>query len=130
VALRISREVRREVLGPVLSRFGSVAMITLVGWICREYSSLVWRCMVRRLFQSCSPNFRGTFFWRALLTALDASRMLVAMALSWCRDGRRSNSSPGMLLASLRMRKVGSLSGLDSSASYGKWLNWDSRRYT
>ena len=32
VALRISREVRREVLGPDLSPFGSLAMITLVGW--------------------------------------------------------------------------------------------------
>ena len=35
VALRVSREVRREILGPCLSPFGSLAMITLVGWICR-----------------------------------------------------------------------------------------------
>jgi hypothetical protein len=34
VALRVSREVRRDVLGPGLSLFGNVAMITLVGWIC------------------------------------------------------------------------------------------------
>ena len=34
VALRVSREVRREVLGPGLSPFGNLAMITLVGWIC------------------------------------------------------------------------------------------------
>ena len=53
----------------------------------------------------------------------------MAMALSWCRGGRRSNSSPGMLLASLRMRRVGSLSGLDYSAFCGEWLNWDSRRW-
>ena len=33
--LRVSREVRREVLGPGLSPFGNLAMITLVGWICR-----------------------------------------------------------------------------------------------
>ena len=33
VALRIFREVRREVLGPGLSPFGSLAMITLVGWV-------------------------------------------------------------------------------------------------
>ena len=33
VDLRISREVRREVLGPGLSPFGNLAMITLVGWI-------------------------------------------------------------------------------------------------
>ena len=31
VALRVSREVPREVLGPGLSPFGSMAMITLVG---------------------------------------------------------------------------------------------------
>ena len=36
VALRVSREVRREVLGPDLSPFGSLAMITPVGWICSE----------------------------------------------------------------------------------------------
>ena len=36
VALRVSREVRREVLGPGLSPFDNLAMITLVGWICSE----------------------------------------------------------------------------------------------
>ncbi len=35
VAPRVSREVRREVLGPGLSPFGNLAMITLVGWMCR-----------------------------------------------------------------------------------------------
>ena len=35
VALRVSREVRRAVLGPVLSPFGSRAMITFVGETCR-----------------------------------------------------------------------------------------------
>ena len=45
---------------------------------------------------------------------------LVVMALSWWRNGRPSYSSPGMWLASLRMRSVGSLSGLDSSASRGQ----------
>ena len=34
VALRVSREVRREVLGLGLSPFGNMTMITLVGWIC------------------------------------------------------------------------------------------------
>ena len=33
VALRVSREVQREVLGPGLSPFGSLAMMALVGWI-------------------------------------------------------------------------------------------------
>jgi hypothetical protein len=33
VALRESREVWREVLGPVLSPLGSLAMMTLVGWM-------------------------------------------------------------------------------------------------
>jgi len=35
VALRISREVRREIFGPDLSPFGNLSMITLVGWIYR-----------------------------------------------------------------------------------------------
>ena len=35
VALRVSREVRRAVFGPVLSAFGSLAMITFVGEMCR-----------------------------------------------------------------------------------------------
>ncbi len=34
VTLRISREVWREVLGPGLSPFGSLVMITLVGRVC------------------------------------------------------------------------------------------------
>ena len=35
VALRVYREVQREVLGPSLSPFGNLAVITLVGWMCR-----------------------------------------------------------------------------------------------
>ena len=35
VALRMSKEVRRAVLGPVLSPFGSLAMSTFVGGMCR-----------------------------------------------------------------------------------------------
>ena len=35
VALRVFREVQREILGPGLSPIGNLAMITLVGWMCR-----------------------------------------------------------------------------------------------
>ena len=35
VALKVSREVRRAVLGPVLSPFGSLATNTTVGEMCR-----------------------------------------------------------------------------------------------
>jgi hypothetical protein len=56
VALRVSREVRREILGHVLSPFGILDIITLVFWICRVYYSSVWRCIVRRLFQICIPS--------------------------------------------------------------------------
>ena len=35
VALRVSKEVRRAFLGPVLSPFGSLAMSTFVGGMCR-----------------------------------------------------------------------------------------------
>jgi len=34
VALSVYKEVRSEVLGPGLSPFGNLAMITVVGWIC------------------------------------------------------------------------------------------------
>ena len=36
VALRVYREVQREVLGPDLSPFGSLATIALLGWIWSE----------------------------------------------------------------------------------------------
>ena len=36
VALRVSREVRRKVLGPGLSPFGSLVMMTLVCWTYSE----------------------------------------------------------------------------------------------
>jgi len=35
VALSVSMDVRREALRPGLSPFGNLAMITLVGWMCR-----------------------------------------------------------------------------------------------
>ena len=35
VALRVSREVRRAVLGPILSPFGGLAMSKVVGELCR-----------------------------------------------------------------------------------------------
>ncbi len=35
VALRVSREDRREALGPGFSPFGKLDTITQVGWICR-----------------------------------------------------------------------------------------------
>jgi len=44
-------EARRAALGPVLSPFGSLAMITFVDGMCRVSCSLVWCCFVRRLFQ-------------------------------------------------------------------------------
>ena len=56
VALRVSREVRRGVLGPDLSPVGSQTMMTLVGWIWSVKSSLEWLCIVIRLFLLCSPN--------------------------------------------------------------------------
>ena len=50
VTLRVSREVRRVVLGPVLSQCGSLAMSTFVGEMCRVYCSFVWCCIVMSLF--------------------------------------------------------------------------------
>jgi hypothetical protein len=155
VALRVSKEVRRAVLGLVLSPFGNLAMSTFVGGMCRVYCYFVWCCFVMRLFQLFRPSsHRGAkclsilseycmglhccwtilscsfvpirhstevrFAWRVMSTSFDASRMLVVMSLFWWRGGRRSNSSPGMWLASLKMRSVGSLREYDSSASRGQ----------
>ena len=80
-------------------------------------------------FVPLCPCFETRFALRVLSTSIDTSRMLLVMSLSWWRGGTRSYSSPGMWLVSLRMRSVGSLRGLDSSASRGQWLNWDRRRW-
>ena len=50
VALSGSREVRRAVLGPVLSPLGSLAMSAIVGEMCRVYCSFVWCCILMRVF--------------------------------------------------------------------------------
>ena len=88
-----------------------------------------------RIIFSCSfvpicPCIETRLAWRLLSTSADASLMLVVMSLSWWRGGRQSYSSPGMWLASLRMRSVGSLMVLDSIASRGQWLNCDRRLWT
>ena len=49
--------------------------------------------------------------------------MVVAMALSHVRGGRISRWRFVMVLARRSTLSVGSLSGLDSSASIGQWLN-------
>jgi hypothetical protein len=81
-------------------------------------NSFLWYCIglyCCRTILSCSfvaicPCSVVRFAWRALSTVLDASRMLMVTSLSWWSGGMRSYSSPGMLLACLRMRSVGSLS--------------------
>ena len=50
VALSVSREVRRAVLGPVLSPLGSLPMSASVGEMWRVYCSFVWCCIVMRVF--------------------------------------------------------------------------------
>ena len=52
------------------------------------------------------------------------------IGLSCWRGGRRSYTSPGIAEASLRMRSVWSLRGVDSNVSCGEWVYWDSRRWT
>ena len=56
VALRVSRDVRRAVLGPVLSPLGSLAMSAFLGEMCRVYCCFVRCCIVMRLFQLVSPS--------------------------------------------------------------------------
>jgi len=88
-----------------------------------------------RTILSCSfvpicPCIETRLAWRVMSTSIDAFLILVVMALSWWRGGSPSYSSPCMWLASLRMLSVWSLSGLDSSASRGQWLNYDRGRWT
>jgi hypothetical protein len=55
--------------------------------------------------------------------ACEASLMVVEMALSLVRGGRLSKCRFVMALARRSTLSVGNLSGLDSSASVGQWLN-------
>ena len=87
------------------------------------------RAILSSSFVPICPCIEARLVWRNLSTSIEAFLMLVVMSLSWWRGARPSNSSPGMWLASLRMRSVGSLSDLDSSASHGQWLNCDRRRW-
>ena len=59
----------------------------------------------------------------------DASGNVIVMVDGEVVD-RQLYSSPDMWLTSLRMQSVGSLRGLDSSASRGQCLNCDRRRWT
>ena len=81
-------------------------------------------------FVSICPYIETRLAWRVLSTSIEASLMLVVMSLSWWTCIRQSYYSPGMWLASLRMRSVGSLRGLDSSASRDQCLNCDRSRWT
>ncbi len=56
VALRVSREVRRAVLGHVLSPFVSLSMSTFVAGMCRVYCCFVLCCIVMSLFMLFSPS--------------------------------------------------------------------------
>jgi hypothetical protein len=62
-------------------------------------------------FVPICPCIEARWAWRVLSTSVDASLMIVVMALSWRRGGRPSNSSHGMRFASLRMRSVGNWVG-------------------
>ena len=53
--------------------------------------------------------------------ARGATRRLVAISFSRYSGGRFSRARPLIELASLKVRSVGSLSGLDSRASVGQW---------
>ena len=56
MARRVSREVRRAVLGPVLSLLGSLAMNAFVGEMWRVYCSFVWCRIVMSVVQFFIPN--------------------------------------------------------------------------
>ena len=69
-------------------------------------------------------------FWCWLSSmACEACLMDVAIALSLVRGGRFSRDRFVIVLARRSTLSVGSLSGLDSRASFGQWLNCDRRRW-
>ena len=61
--------------------------------------------------------------------ACEASHMDVAIALSLVRGERLSRDRFVIVLARRSTLSAGSLSGLDSRASFGQWLNCDRRRW-
>ncbi len=72
MALRVSNEVRIEIMGPRLSALGSLAKMTLVGWMWSVLSSLGWRFIVMCLCRLCSPNSQSgarclsSFLWHCI----------------------------------------------------------------
>ena len=87
------------------------------------------RIILSSSFEPSCPCMEARLVCRILSTSVEASLMLVAISFSRRRGGRPSNSSPGMLLASRKMRSLGSLRGLDSNASNGQWLYCDRSRW-
>ena len=76
------------------------------------------------------------FSIRVSSTACDDVLRLAAISLLWTSGGRLSSYRYLVVLARRSMRSVGSLSGLDSRASVGKWSNcvrmrrvWEWARY-
>ena len=63
------------------------------------------------------------FSIRTSSTAWDATRKPVAISFSLSNGGRFSSSRPLMVLTMRRTRSVDNLSGLDSKAYVGQWVN-------
>ncbi len=81
-----------------------------------------WHCCRTNVSYSLVPMVHWMvcrFWWRMSSVVCEASRMDVAMALSLVRGGGLSRCRFVMVLARRSTRSVGSLSGLDSSASVG-----------
>ena len=81
-----------------------------------------WQCCLTSVSYSLVPMVHWMvfrFWWRVSYVACEAKRMDVAMALSLMRGGRLSRRRFVMVLARRSTRSVGSLRGLDSSASVG-----------
>ena len=88
-------------------------------------------CCLTRLSYSFEPMalWMVCRFWCRLSSmACEACLMDVAIALSLVRGGRLSRDRFVIVLARRSTLSVGSLSGLDSRASFGQWLNCDRRR--
>ena len=82
-----------------------------------------WHCCLIRVSYSLGPKVHWMLcrFWcRVSSMACEASRMDVAMALSLTRGGRLSRCRLVMVLAKRSTRRVGSFSGLASSAFVGR----------
>ena len=119
---------------------GVLVVVRIVFHLCVSTAHKEAKCL-RSMFEywsglqfcrtSLSYSFVPCWHWivcmlsiRMESVACEADLKLDAISFSRYSRGRLSRARPRMVLASLRVRSVGSLSGFDSRASVGQCPNW------